>query len=141
MKTLLLILLAAISTPSFAYSDDAQQKTTVEILKSGLAKSVSVRNGALSIETKDSGSRFLFSVDGSTPRVLKYSEKVTLSNDFEHATFSERHYSITISKKDAASHEYEICEKFDNRSFGGDVVSAAKSFFISDSSLQDVSEQ
>jgi len=118
-----------------ASADDSQEKTIAATFKVALAKTVSVANGTLTLVTKDSGTRFLLSVDNSPQRVLKYSEKVILPRGFQRATFTERHYSITISKIDGSKEKYEITEKFDNRSFGGDVLTTTKEFSLDDASL------
>lgn len=135
MKIIYILLVSVCSLSMLASADDSQEKTIASTFKVALAKTVSVENGTLTVVTKDSGTRFLLSVDDRPQRVLKYSEKVILPRGFRRATFAERHYSITIAIIDGTKDKYEISEKFDNRSFGGDVVTTTKEFSLDDASL------
>lgn len=135
MKTLNIAVITIIGLCTMSVAGNMNERTIAETFKAAFAESVKAENGTLQFMTKESGARFLFSVDGSPQRVLHYKESIILPRGFKRASFTERHYSITITKMDGNGERYELVEKFDQRSFGGELTTSSKEFTLDDASL------
>ncbi len=88
-------------------------------LKETVAKETRITPEGIEVFTKESGSRFQFSIDGSLPKVLKYGEKVVLPKGFSSAFFKSRSHKILLSAIGERGGLYKLSEYADSRSVGG----------------------
>ena len=105
------------------------EKTSLAML-GAIFSDIRVSDSALTVTTKASGQRFLYSVDDSTPTLLDYNQSVTLPQGFKKAEFKTRGFSLTLTKDLNEPFLYTVTEIIDTRSSGGERQSTERPLLI-----------
>lgn len=133
--TIVASIFTAIFYSAIARAQSPEKSASVMI--QGIAKECRIAEKDIVIQMKDEGQRFLFSIDGSDPRVLEYGEIIQLKQGFKTASFKARGRSIVISAGEGIGSDFVVSEVIDTRSSGGERKLTTGRFKIADTKILD----